>query len=92
MLCAWATLRLMPCTVKDHHALGHTVRVSCAACGHVRILDLPTMIAEGLGDRELARLRFRCTRMVAIPGSPEMGICGGRRVEFLITPKSAPTL
>lgn len=62
----------MPITARSYRDLGYTIRIYCRACDHATDLDLPGLIARGLGDRDLDELRFRCR------------LCAGRRVGWIV--------
>jgi hypothetical protein len=59
-------------TAAAYHALNYTVTATCRACAHESPLDLPALIARGVGDRELDDLPFVCR------------LCGSRRVAFWV--------
>lgn len=51
-------------TARDYANI-HTVHAVCS-CGHWRELDLPDLVARGIGDVPLVQLRLRCSACGAV--------------------------
>ena len=48
-------------SLRDLHEHGYRVSVFCRPCGRHVFLDLPALVAAGVGERAVVGLSIRCT-------------------------------
>jgi hypothetical protein len=55
-------------TPRQHVEQRHEVKLQCPECLRERFVDFQDLIARGLGDKSVCRMRFTCSRC-GVPAS-----------------------